>query len=56
MHTRIVVLAALALAGIAQAESLPRGGRIAWQYDLQACLREAKETSRPLMLYFTHDL
>ena len=57
MTTKMLTLfSAMALAGIAQAEPGPRGGRIVWKKDLPAALKEARATSRPLMLYFTHDL
>ena len=40
----------LALAGDA-----PRGGRIAWERNVERGLRDAAETARPAMLYFTDD-
>jgi len=59
MKTHFALLSCLLAAGSLPAQEVPdapRGGRIEWRRDLDAALREAAASHRPLMLYFTHDL
>ncbi len=45
------VLAILALVAAQQ----DRGGKIEWRHDLDAALKDARGSWRPLLLYFTAD-
>ena len=40
---------------LAWAGDAPRGGRIAWERDVEHGLRQVAELDRPAMLYFTAD-
>jgi|GEM_PF-3188750 len=55
MRYTIFVGLCLGMACLAVAGEAPRGGRIAWEQDLDRVLRQAAELDRPAMLYFTAD-
>jgi hypothetical protein len=46
---------ALAAAVLASTASAQDGGKIPWNKDPQAALKEAKKTGRPMMMFFTSE-
>ena len=49
MKSLIVILA------LALAQGGGRGGKIEWSKDLDAGLKQARKTGKPVMIYLTHD-
>lgn len=52
MSKTLLALAAAVLAGTASAQD---GGKIPWNKDPQAAIKEAKKSGRPMMFFFTSD-
>ena len=50
VRSAFVVAAALAMTATAVAQD---GGRIPWNHDPKAGMKEAKKTGRPMMFFFT---